>query len=125
MLFLFPHQTGRIFFFLVQRIWNVVRSTKRSQTFVTFYNSFITIKTNEYSSRPEMTRIRDNALHKMRHVTKPLSLSVQELCFSPQDKRELLLEGVANKILWQKELVRHKEGAQLSIPLRVAKGTFK
>lgn len=71
-----------------------------------------------------MTRIRDNALHKMRHVTKALSLSVQELCFSSQDKQELLLEGFANKILLQKELVRHKEGARLSIPLCVAKGTF-
>lgn len=124
MLFLFPHQTGWIIFFLVQRIWNVVRSTKQSPTFVTFYNSFITIKPNEYSSRPEMTRIRDNALHKMRHVTKALSLSVQELCFSSQDKQELLLEGFANKILLQKELVRHKEGARLSVPLCVAKGTL-
>lgn len=46
-----------------------------------------------------MTHIRDNALHKTWPVTKPLSLSAQELYFAFQHKQELLLKGFANKIL--------------------------
>lgn len=46
-----------------------------------------------------MTRIRDNALHKMWHVTKPLSPNAQELYFAFQHKEQQLLKGFANKIL--------------------------
>lgn len=64
-----------------------------------------------------MTQIRDNAFHKMWHVTNPLSLNAQELYFVFQHKQELLRKGFANKILRWKKLIRHKDRAQQWIPL--------